>query len=551
MRERITGLLLLMAAIPGLAHTFGEDGIFAYVTNDKGQAAHRNVEGYKYEVALEVFNRLAQARGDFRQPPPDFVMNDGRQYIAWMNPKKKQIGLEAAAYDICTTFGADSLNAMAALLAHEMTHYYEKHDWTRHFTNANPGMEATQKMGQMADGLKLETQADYLGGFLALSAGYDIYGIIPELLPKLYRAYLLPDQLPRYPVLSERVGIARNAMERVAQLDVAFQTAGCLTVAGAYEPARDYYSYILKDYQSRELYNNLGVLDVLAALEYFGPEEMPYILPLEMDADSRLNRSSRSVDSIAYRGQLLNDALAQFERAALLDDNYPAALLNKACAYLLLGETEDADYWARKAKRLSQRLKREQEQADADILLGILAAMEGETDEAAGIFGKAAAAGRRIGQANLDALTGTTSSAPAVLGFAAASETGVERIDGLLLDDFMAAPALSLQVEVAKGVYCGLKQWPHSMALVHYIDDNHYAYFLSTTETYEGTTRKGIKLGDDLETLQEHYTGYHKIVASRQGDFLVYPLEKVIFLIGPDGRLKRWMAYRMKLGPEG
>lgn len=45
-----------------------------------------------------------------------------------MDPDKIQIGLEEKAYDICISFGADSLNALAALLGHELVHYFEKHD---------------------------------------------------------------------------------------------------------------------------------------------------------------------------------------------------------------------------------------------------------------------------------------------------------------------------------------------------------------------------------------------------------------------------------------
>ena len=147
-----------------------EDGIFAYVQNRNGKGPASNVAAYKLSVTSSVFRKLLEARGDFRMPPPELVMNDGQLYVAWMNSKKEQVGLEEKAYDLCATFGADSLNALAALLAHELTHYYEKHDWTRHFSRANANTEAGAQLAKLEEGLKLEVQSDYLGGFLALSA---------------------------------------------------------------------------------------------------------------------------------------------------------------------------------------------------------------------------------------------------------------------------------------------------------------------------------------------------------------------------------------------
>ena len=550
MRERAF-FILLLSLLPSLIFACSEeDGIFAYVINSRGEAAHKNVAGYKYEVAAEVFNRLVQARGDFQQPAPEFVMNDGRLYMAWMNPKKKEIGLEAAAYDLCTTFGADSLNALAALLAHEMTHYYQKHDWTRQFANANPNTEAAKKIGQALDGLSLETQADYLGGFLALSAGFDTYGVSPELLPRIYKAYTLPEQIPGYPPLSDRISFANNAVKLLQELSAVFQTANCLTVVGAYDDALAYYQMILKDYQSRELYNNLGVLDVLSALDYFSPKDMPYVLPLELDTESRLSRSSRGIDSIAVRNALLEHALAQFKRAADLDENYPAALLNRACAYLLLDEREDAAFWAGKAKKLGKKMKMAEEAADADVLLGIIAALNGEPEDAKAILQKAAAAGHPLAGPNLAVLTGESTKPDGVLGFTN-NGGGVERLDGLLLSDFMAAPDFDLQVEVAKDIFCGLKQRPHSKIAAHYADEHHYAWFLMSAEDYDGATGRGIHLGDELDALLEKYPSGHRIVSSRQGTFLVYPIENIIFLLGSDGKVKQWMVYRMKRGVDG
>ena len=108
------------------------------------------------------------------------VLNKKDGYIASFNPDKIQVVLDEKAYDICVSFGKDSLNALAALLAHELIHYYEKHDWSRHFAMNNENLETARQLERMGDGLKQETEADNLGGFMAFSVGYNTYGIMPE-----------------------------------------------------------------------------------------------------------------------------------------------------------------------------------------------------------------------------------------------------------------------------------------------------------------------------------------------------------------------------------
>lgn len=536
---------LLALLYPAIAGACGqEEGVFAYVQNQKGRQPGAAVPAYKLAVAESVFRKLLNARGDFRMPEPELVMNDGQLYVAWMNAKKQQAGLEESAYDVCASFGADSLNALAALLAHELTHYYEKHDWTRHFSRTHANIEAAAQLGQLEEGLKLEVQSDYLGGFLALSAGFDTYGIIPRLLPKVYEAYLLPEEIPGYPKLSDRVAFANNAMERLRELRLAFGLGNCLTITGAYETAATYYNYILRDYQSRELYNNLGVLHGLAALNHFSKEEMPYILPLELDMQSRLGPGKRGFEKdTVKRAALLEEALASFERAELLDKEYPAAWINKACVYLLQSATEDAAYWARKAGKLSERLGLANENRDAQALLAIIAATEGEKEDAAAMLAPLAEAGYALALLNKAVLDGTAAAPLALFNFA----KGVERIDGILLDDYLQSPAPELQVDMGGKTFCGLQRFANSEVLIHYANDGkQYALFHLTGEGYDGATRMGVRRGDSLEQVQEKYPSGHRTVISRQGAFLIFPNEHIIFRFDENGKADQWIVFRLQ-----
>jgi hypothetical protein len=228
-----TALLLTLLCFLNLSYAQdNEEHMFAFVQNIKGKSAMAAPKQYKYRVAREVFDKLLQARGDFRQAAPGFIMNNGEQFVAWMNPREVQIGIEEKAYDICIGFGADSLNALAALISHELVHYFEKHDWNRHFATQNKQLETTKKIDDLAlaEGIKHEAQADYLGGFLAHTAGYQVMGLMPQLLAKVYAAYQLPSQISGYPSLEDRVAISRNTMEQLKQLVVVYETAGLLSL---------------------------------------------------------------------------------------------------------------------------------------------------------------------------------------------------------------------------------------------------------------------------------------------------------------------------------
>jgi len=544
-------LLILACLYPAIAGACGQEGgIFAYVQNHKGKQPGQEVPAYKLGVTASVYQKLLEARGDFRMPAPELIMNDGQLYVAWMNPKKGQVGLEEKAYDICATFGADSLNALAALLAHELTHYYEKHNWARHFSSVNANTEAGEKLARLEEGLKLEAQSDYLGGFLALSAGFDTYGITPKLLPRIYEGYILPEEIPGYPSLSDRIAFAGNAMERLKELQLAFRLANCLAVVEAYEPAFNYYNYILRDFQSRELYNNLGVLQVLAALPYFRKSEMPYVLPLELDMESRLGPDKRNVeeDAAEKRAALLDAALESFARAELLDKEYPAAWLNKACAYLLQGATDDARFWAGKARKQSEKLGLAAEARDAQLLLAILEAMAGRGEEAGALLRPLAENGHVLASLNLSILNGAPPAAALAFSFA----QGVERIDSLLLDDYLERPEPELQVDMGGKVFCGLQRFGRSTVLVHFADDgNQYGVFHLTGEDYDGATRTGVRRGDSLETVREKYSTPSRSLQTRQGTYLLYPREHIIFHFDEHGRADQWIVFRLKLGKEG
>ena len=512
--------------------------VFAFIQNTNGLNNGTPVTGYKYEVANRVFTALLKARGDFRLQAPALVMNTRERYVAWMDPDNIQIGLEEKAYNICMSFGKDSLNALAALLSHELTHYYEKHDWSRHFVRENEDLETAHELERLEEGLKQEAQADYLGGFLALSVGYHTYGIMPTLLKKVYQSYGLPDRLPGYPPLQDRLTMVEGAMHRLEELSVMYELGNLLTVMGNYEAAATYYRSILQSYQSREIYNNAGANTLLAALSYFGPTEMPYVLPIELDPETRMTGSKNvEAERLKKRKVLLDDAVKLFAQAVALDADYAPAYLNYACALALLKEYEDAAFWLKKGQK---RSRQPQLSADLKVMEALLEAMQGNREQAVAGLEMAQTGGSMLARTNLDILQ----QKPVATVLSTNAVKGVEQIEQYRLSDFLANPTVDKQVAVSETVFCGIQKRTLSRILIHYADNGaEYAVAQETLPGYAGKTNRGIQLQSAQADIQAAYGNADRVVAMPNGQIWVYRVAGIYFRLSEAGVVTGWGVF--------
>lgn len=532
-------LLLFYFVLSNLDIAKAQDHNFAYVQKENGRKSSALVASGKFATAKKVYDALATARGDLRMSVPEFTMNSGEQYVAWMDPINKTIGIEEKAYDACMQLGADSLNALAALLSHELTHYYEKHNWSRNFAKDNQGLDSSDKIGALDEGVKQETQADYLGGFLALTAGYNIYGITAQLLPELYKTYALPDNLKNYPSLSDRVQMSENAAEQLKALQVVYETAQYLSLLEDFETAASYYGYILTNYAGREIINNAGVNQALAALKLFSAKEMPYVLPLEPDPNSRLYAlKGQEQDRIRKRTLLLNEALQDFDRAAQLDPNYAPALLNKACCYTLLNAWDDAEYWLRKYKKLPNANAN-----SAMVMAGIIAALQQDNDKAKDMLEKANTEGSPLANINLRVFSQVSLVPPGKVGAAE-----IETINDIYLDDFLEAPEVDKEIKPTAKSTCAIKQYSNSKILVHMADNGtNYTVIQLCSPGCESATRKGIKLGSTAAEVEETYGPPIHQVAWRGGYAWTYPHLNLLFEFNNSGSLQTWGSFRQSV----
>ena len=258
------------------------------------------------------------------------------------------IELEELAYDVCTSFGKDSLNALACVLGHELAHYYLKHDWCSNFSKRLSHISIAADLNKIdrQEQLKRETEADYNGFYYGNLAGFRTFDIAPDLLKKLYSAYKLNAHLKGYPTLDQRVEAARQSKLMVLRRLPIFEAGECLYQIGDYKMAFDCFNNLLSDFTSRENYNNAAICKMQMALNLFEPYELPFCFPFELDYDSRIasssNRSGVLSDNSEKRNAYLADARKLLEESIRKDPNYFKAKLNLSLCCIMLNNPDMA-----------------------------------------------------------------------------------------------------------------------------------------------------------------------------------------------------------------
>lgn len=516
-------------------------------------------EGYKYEVAKQVYDQLISAKGDKRLNVPEFVMSKRTRYVAWMNGKNAQVGLEEKAYDICASYGADSLNAIAALLGHEIIHYYEKHNWGSDFASAYMDVEIAADIKTNTKTMEVkavnETEADYLGGFLAHSAGFNTFGIMPEFLHDVYEAYGLKSEIPGYPSLDDRAKLAVEAEQRMANLVSIYQLANHMVVLKQFADADAYFAYVLKEFQSREVYNNAGVNAIMSALAII-PEDhkaRKYEYPLQIDGETRMIAKPKGSDIEAFGDAeqkafvaQLKKAVSYFEQAKTLDENYGTAYLNLACAYDLLEEHEDATYWAKKAYKLGKSNKNIKVEGDAKLVMAIANLNDGEVED--GKEQLAEVQQKYTASADLATLNlqiATNNSRPLTAAPKEKIALKAEKIEDFDLAAFLENLEVDKQIEISSTYTFAVKKLENSKVLVNIYNGGDRAIAVQLTEeNFTGTTAFGFSVGTDKATFLAKYGEPSYTKETRKGQYWVYEKRKAVFYI-KNGQLDSWSIYRL------
>lgn len=337
------------------------------------------------QVADGIVRDLYEVVGDRVLPRPSVEISDKQDAGARFDALGNTIFLEKKLYHICTSFGEDSLSALAFVLGHELGHFYERKNGESYLAHHH------HVKAELVD----EYIADVHGVFNAYLAGYKTVALIPDLIDRIYQVYNLKGQkLHGYPDLAERKATAQLVLDEVKKLIHAFELANYLSVIGEYRYAATTYEFVLEQYKGREIHNNLGVVYLLEALNFTEKNYSDYLYPVEIDSRTRLKKpglggGEKDLDPEARRYQLklLEKARKQFEKAARLDPYYIIDDINKVCVLLLMGDIERANHhYLNKLDNRISFLANSTEYGNVLLIKALLHLAKDEPTEAASVW---------------------------------------------------------------------------------------------------------------------------------------------------------------------
>jgi tetratricopeptide (TPR) repeat protein len=526
----------------------------------------------QYKLVKGIYDTIARAFGEARLPPRLVVVPHGGsngQLVAWSDAGSEgaigvesgsgqltegYIAIEERVVQMFSSLGGERDNALAFLLAHELTHYYQRHGWVGDFGNAFASSDVGRKMIKAAayeDVVKRETEADYFGGFYGYLAGYDTLGIAPRVLDLLYAGYRLPDKLPNYPSRAERKAIAERAAANLQKMIPVFESATRLLMLERYETAGRLFAHLAQTFPSREMFNNAGVAYALEALRTFRPGTLRFAYPFELDAETRLrtSRTGRGPNEAERRARLLQKAADCFEKAQQRDVSYSTAVLNAAAVQSLLGEQENALILARKGLRLAGEHNELLQRSQAFIISGIAHAQSDDTDKARADFTSAGPQKNPLAALNLAALN--VKPANQITPTATESATTLtvkETIAGFSAWDTFVRGSGSLSYTL-QGSTAGEEQlaihcrnngvWDQTLL----VSGSSMLNTVAARQGYIGETARGIRIGSTLAEVRERYGVPARSMPLRQGSALVYPKTGIIFRIDAGALVSGWVLF--------
>ena len=296
-----------------------------------------------------VFNQLISVYGSAK-PTPELKVDKFTLPASYIANPKPMIKVDLALYKLCQSFGKDSLNALAVVLSHELTHYYNDHTFCSDYAFANFKSNAAlkSKIGQSSYNARIEkeSEADIKGFFYAAAAGFQPHGLQGLLIGKVYAAYKLADIQKGYPSKQERIVIANNAEKKAAQLYEYFKSGLLALENKQFDPAIELFNKANSQVPFRENWNNIGVAYArkALALKVGSKAEIEnknrFLYPIEVENKSRLiteiTRGNLD-DNSEEMEKLLKDAQKAFEEAIRLDPSFTKGYINLACVLDLLG----------------------------------------------------------------------------------------------------------------------------------------------------------------------------------------------------------------------
>ncbi|MEP7195707.1 MAG: hypothetical protein ABI851_04260 [Saprospiraceae bacterium] len=349
---------------------------------------HYSFAANSLQVAQNILDRLYSIHGNSLSRKPRIELIDKKSNVAIYSKSKNVIQLERSAYKLCANFGKDSLDALAFILAHELIHAVQ----------SAPNSLKTSFISFDASPLssvEFERNADVQGLFICYLAGFNSINILPELIDRMYEKYGLSNKSIRgYPTRIERKNSSQLAINQVNKLIELFGLSNRLSQMSFFQQSIQCLEYILKYYQGREIFNNLGINYALHGMNLTVLQGETYVYPLELDWNLRIkkpknSRGNEPISPLLFLEQqkLFLKAREYFLATDKQDPQYAATNINLFAIEILLDNLETAQTFYLKNLRNTKSLGQDDVNSQRiQMLYAILTAKLNQNEEAIKIW---------------------------------------------------------------------------------------------------------------------------------------------------------------------
>jgi len=332
--------------------------------------------------ARHIFDRTLAAADKRPGPSPELIILDEEGFPWARSLPDGSIIVTRGALDICfrAKTAADGDARLAFVIGHELSHQVNGDFWHFFFyqglhpdsakdEQTRKTLEQVIKIAKRSDSVwAKELQADQYGLLYASQAGYDVKRIVDTdtnffrewtaaTSPALLEGIVMQ---VNHPKIEERSAAALSTLQRVVEKIEVFEKGVEAYKKASYTAAMYYFKDFLSVYQSREGFNNLGLVHYqMAAEEYakWKSETPMFRLSLIIDPTTRARnayRRRRSPGSpLAHKMRPENAHESQFRKHAAAaagyfreawqrDHTYAMAHNNLACVYFLKSEYASA-----------------------------------------------------------------------------------------------------------------------------------------------------------------------------------------------------------------
>lgn len=475
-----------------------------------------------------VYNDLKNTIGDTEISWPTLKISNQSSTVAAYYRRSNTILIDTLAIGICLKFGGQAKDAVAFLLGHELTHFYqERQRDSSHFLISKIDLSNNRKI--------LEEQADLFGVFIAHQAGYQSITIVDTLLSEIYKTYKISAiESTYYPTLLQRIELSKSSCKVAKRLIGIYNVANYLLALGKYEESYHLYLKISKLIGFKELYNNMGVSSLFGYLQI--DKSNPYIYPLDMDTAIPFTRTILR----RTKKQLLDDAISNLSKATRMDASYYESFLHLLVAYDLNHEFSSA---AKIIKQLEHLPLSSRQISKFQLISGNIFARQNKNNQAEQFYNSVLKNSgnrkiKRMAKNNKRYLTtGKTKIQHESILPVIKLLDQIDDISFINLNSISSLDTIIIDSELT--LYAA--ETPHSY--YYFLSSIDIKFYLQLISSINPTTKKGIGINSPLNMVKKVYGNTHQYMNTTEGGYNVYFENGLIFQYDEKEKIKQWALF--------